>query len=253
MYSHQTILSFATLVISLALACAGGADIASGAEDGHTPGATTTSAVATLDDDRSTESSVTAAEGSGSPVPDPTSGASTGSAGPTTGDQVPNTGGEGTDTSASTGTDSMGEDLSYCGDGALDPGELCDDGNQIDDDTCTVGCIPYYCGNGIIDQGYSEECDDGNLIGTDGCTTECKLPKCGDGYVQAGVEECDDLNSSNYDICLSNCTIATCGDSFLWKYDLTQGQKTEQCDDGDNNGPCPAPCSATCEYNFPNC
>ena len=138
-------------------------------------------------------------------------------------------------------------------DGVVDPGELCDDGNQIDDDTCTIQCIPYHCGDGIIDEGYLEECDDGNLNFTDGCTTACKLAKCGDGYVQAGVEQCDDGNTSDYDICLSNCTIAKCGDGYLWKYDLPQGQKAEQCDDGVKNGPCPAPCSAACAYNFPDC
>jgi cysteine-rich repeat protein len=108
-----------------------------------------------------------------------------------------------------------------------------------------------YCGDG--DPGYSETCDDGNLNATDACTTDCKVASCGDGHVYAGVEECDDLNSSNYDICLNNCTIASCGDGYVWKYDLPQGQEAEQCDEGILNGPCPAACSVTCEYNFPEC
>lgn len=251
MTAQPTLLVFVALATSLAPACAGGADITGGEEDTRA----TVAMAATLTPDHesgseSTATTATTAEGSSSPAPDPTGSASTGSTGSTSGEHVPATS---SGTTGAEATSSMEEDLSYCGDGVVDPGELCDDGNQIDDDTCTVQCIPYYCGDGVIDEGYLEECDDGNLIGTDGCTTACKVAKCGDGYVQAGVEECDDGNTSNYDICLSNCTIAKCGDGYLWKYDLPQGQKAEQCDDGVTNGPCPSPCSVTCEYNFPDC
>src|SRR5687767_200580 len=48
------------------------------------------------------------------------------------------------------------------------------------------------CGNGRVDSG--EECDDGNPRSDDGCRPDCKRARCGDGTVRAHVEECDDGN-----------------------------------------------------------
>src|SRR5690349_6118545 len=45
------------------------------------------------------------------------------------------------------------------------------------------------CGNGVVDKG--EQCDDGNLVDEDGCTSTCELNVCGDGFLDQGVEECD--------------------------------------------------------------
>src|SRR5262249_49490827 len=50
--------------------------------------------------------------------------------------------------------------LVHCGDGHLDAGEECDDGNRINGDSCDNNCTIPRCGNGIVDPG--EECDDGN-------------------------------------------------------------------------------------------
>lgn len=58
------------------------------------------------------------------------------------------------------------------------------------------------CGDGIQDG--AEECDDGNGIDNDSCTNACTLPVCGDGIVQAG-EDCDDGGNENGDGCLSDC------------------------------------------------
>src|SRR5215471_14270223 len=44
------------------------------------------------------------------------------------------------------------------------------------------------CGDGVVDRG--EACDDGNRIDDDGCDNACRLPVCGDGK-RAGREECD--------------------------------------------------------------
>uniref|UniRef100_A0A7M4DXH8 Collagen like tail subunit of asymmetric acetylcholinesterase n=1 Tax=Crocodylus porosus TaxID=8502 RepID=A0A7M4DXH8_CROPO len=44
------------------------------------------------------------------------------------------------------------------------------------------------CGDGIIQDG--EECDDGNTIVTDDCI-RCRRAYCGDGYRHEGVEDCD--------------------------------------------------------------
>jgi cysteine-rich repeat protein len=59
-----------------------------------------------------------------------------------------------------------------CGNGRIDPGEACDDGNQVSGDGCRGDCLKIeLCGDGIIDQG--EQCDDGNHNPADGCDT-CK-------------------------------------------------------------------------------
>src|SRR5882762_8433534 len=52
-----------------------------------------------------------------------------------------------------------------CGNGVPDPGETCDDGNNVSGDGCPADCRAP-CGDGIIDPG--EVCDDGNHIGGDG-------------------------------------------------------------------------------------
>ncbi len=59
-----------------------------------------------------------------------------------------------------------------CGDGQLDDGEDCDDGNNIDGDGCSAECtFEPFCGDGNLDDG--EECDDGNNIDGDGCSANC--------------------------------------------------------------------------------
>lgn len=96
----------------------------------------------------------------------------------------------------------------YCGDNIVDPGETCDDGNFIDNDSCSVACNPLSpCGNGVLDPG--EDCDDGNSIEKDACLTSCELNACGDGHVRIGVEICDDGNTAAGDGCAANCTLET--------------------------------------------
>ncbi|MCB1454664.1 MAG: DUF4215 domain-containing protein [Rhizobiaceae bacterium] len=45
-------------------------------------------------------------------------------------------------------------------------------------------CIPPdpICGNGIVEPG--EACDDGNSSNTDACNNQCELTVCGDGITQ---------------------------------------------------------------------
>lgn len=63
-----------------------------------------------------------------------------------------------------------------CGDGNLDAGEFCDDGNEVDTDACHNDCnINGVCGNGVIEGGY-ETCDDGNTNDGDDCASNCRLP-----------------------------------------------------------------------------
>ncbi len=74
--------------------------------------------------------------------------------------------------------------------------------------------VDFLCGNGNIDSG--EECDDGNTYNGDGCTAECKIePICGDGNIDPG-EECDDGNNTDGDGCSATCTIeASCGNGII--------------------------------------
>ncbi len=57
------------------------------------------------------------------------------------------------------------------------------------------------CGNGVLEPG--EECDDGNNSDGDGCNSTCK-PVCGDGF-KVGKEECDDKNNVDTDACSNQC------------------------------------------------
>ena len=139
-------------------------------------------------------------------------------------------------------------EVSICGDGTVDSGEQCDDGNTVNTDTCRNDCTLPYCPDGIIDP--EEQCDDGNNIPGDGCESDCTLtpdPVCGDGIVN-GNEECDNgVNNGNG--CESDCTLTpppaapVCGDGIV--------NGDEECDNGVNNGngcesDCTLPVSGSC-------
>jgi cysteine-rich repeat protein len=76
-----------------------------------------------------------------------------------------------------------------CGDGVLDPGEECDDGNLVDGDGCDSNCTRPHCGNGIKDAG--EDCDDGAANGTPGdpCPSTCH-------FAESACDDCID-NDAN--------------------------------------------------------
>lgn len=126
-----------------------------------------------------------------------------------------------------------------CGNGAVEAGEACDDGNGINDDFCSNGCAVPVCGNGAR-QG-NEQCDDGNAVNGDGCNNACVLEVvavCGNG-VKEGNEACDDGNLQNGDFCSDQClpTAPICGNG--------QKEINEDCDDGNAvNGD---GCSAICQ------
>src|SRR4051795_8264403 len=62
-----------------------------------------------------------------------------------------------------------------CGNGRLDGGELCDDGNNRDGDGCNHNCTSTeVCGNGFLDTAVGEVCDDGNPVDGDGCSHDCR-------------------------------------------------------------------------------
>ena len=122
-----------------------------------------------------------------------------------------------------------------CGDGMVDAGEGCDDGNGKEEDACPSGGVGQCkaeaeCGDGFVWVGM-EDCDDGNVEGGDGCESDCTvtLAVCGNG-VKEGGEGCDDGNVEEGDACPSGgegqCkAVAGCGDGFVWA-------GMEECDDG---------------------
>jgi fibro-slime domain-containing protein len=167
-----------------------------------------------------------------------------------------------------------------CGDGALDPGEQCDDGNTTGGDGCSANCLvveqgytcaaagaecapAVICGDGL--QSSSEQCDDGNTTGGDGCSATCQLEKdfvcptpgqaclssvsCGDGVI-SGDEQCEDGNTASGDGCSSDCkleagfqcAIAGAPCQAICGDGLLLG--AERCDDG--NATAGDGCSATC-------
>ena len=125
-----------------------------------------------------------------------------------------------------------------CGDGKVQSGEACDDGDEIDINGCTNSCtlgVPF-CGNAIVDE--DEQCDDGDLSETP-CNSDCLWfpPVCGDEIVSPidipstaidEFEECDDGNTDDNDDCTNACKNAVCGDGELFNV----GLGTEECDDG---------------------
>jgi len=76
------------------------------------------------------------------------------------------------------------------------------------------------CGNGVLDGG--EECDDGNLLDDDACLSTCEFARCGDGFLENDVEQCDGSNLAGQSCgtlglgagtlrCASSCTFDTSG------------------------------------------
>jgi fibro-slime domain-containing protein len=115
-----------------------------------------------------------------------------------------------------------------CGNGTLDPTELCDDGNTNAGDGCSTAChvehgsqcegepsvcSPTTCGNGVREG--TETCDDGNNAPFDGCSPDCLrepnctdsacVSACGDGLVLD--EACDDGNITDGDGCSASCQV----------------------------------------------
>lgn len=67
--------------------------------------------------------------------------------------------------------------------------EAVSDGDDADDVPREEMIIPPSCGDGTVDAG--EQCDDGNDSNSDACLNNCENAGCGDGYVWDGMEECD--------------------------------------------------------------
>jgi cysteine-rich repeat protein len=178
------------------------------------------------------------------------------------------------------GTGGMGP--AVCGDGTVQDGEDCDDGNKFPGDGCSPKCetetgyacsgqpsiCSTTCGDGFL--AGMEECDDQNTKSGDGCSADCKVETgftckgvpskcetiCGDGVV-GGTEQCDDHNLGDGDGCDKSCQIehgyacsgmpsdchTVCGDGII--------AGAEACDDGNaqNGDGCGAQCTLEPGYN----
>ncbi|MDH5716466.1 MAG: hypothetical protein OEZ22_02385 [Spirochaetia bacterium] len=142
-----------------------------------------------------------------------------------------------------------------CGNGTVETGETCDDGNTVTErcaygetacQVCNGSCNfaageISFCGDGVPDGSNGEGCDDSNTTAGDGCDADCKVetanPVCGNNIAEVG-EGCDDGNTSTEScaygetsciVCDSNCSSAAgavtgfCGDGTV--------NGTEACDD----------------------
>lgn len=128
-------------------------------------------------------------------------------------------------------------DLS-CGNGIVEGGETCDDGNALDGDGCDANCTPTGCGNGIVTAG--ESCDDGNTSGGDGCRADCTLEVCGDGIVDP-AEDCDDGNVASGDCCSASCAAEPAGSACADDGNLCTDDQCDgagSCAHTDNAAPC---------------
>ncbi|XXF78402.1 amidohydrolase family protein [Myxococcaceae bacterium GXIMD 01537] len=111
-------------------------------------------------------------------------------------------------------TTTSGCDSETCGNGRVEVGEKCDDGNTTDGDGCSATCTEEpapppgpVCGNKKVETG--EQCDDGNATDGDGCQKDCTntpVSACGNGQREVG-EACDDGNTTDGDGCEHDCTV----------------------------------------------
>jgi len=149
-----------------------------------------------------------------------------------------------------------------CGNGQVEDGEGCDDGNDQNGDGCSATCeledgfacpVPgadcEQCGNGIVES--TEECDDGGRSNGDGCDADCNFESgdwvcpiaglpcelCGDGIIALN-EVCDDGNAVGGDGCAADCRSIeehfACGEAGQACIECGDGVVAgqEQCDDG---------------------
>jgi len=85
------------------------------------------------------------------------------------------------------------EVTSGCGDGSLELGEACDDGNRINGDGCSMDCAR-------VESGYV--CP---VAGS-----RCISATCGNGVLETPREQCDDgLNDGSYGTCGPDCFLAS--------------------------------------------
>ncbi|HEX4335747.1 MAG TPA: DUF4215 domain-containing protein [Polyangiaceae bacterium] len=121
---------------------------------------------------------------------------------------------------------------------------------------------PTLCGNGMVDTG--EDCDDGNSVNKDGCETNCRFTctqgtdaPCSDGNYCNGPETCDDTHHcqpsagplADGTVCgdASKCSAGVCGPAAPDCGDGLIERPDEECEDGNTvNGDGCDSCRFTC-------
>lgn len=102
-----------------------------------------------------------------------------------------------------------------CGNGTIESGEMCDDGNRKPADGCSSFCHREICGDGVVTPSIGEVCDPSRIpMNTTtapyiGCDSSCaRFLYCGDGIQQPELmEACDDGNAVPNDGCSDKCQI----------------------------------------------
>lgn len=145
-----------------------------------------------------------------------------------------------------------------CGNGLLETGEECDDGNTNSGDGCNTICDQEFCGDNIIQPGLGEACDD-NLFPSPSCTSpvhgcmgcECRCVPflCSVGTIPNLTNcTCDPMPCTQSSDCndSNDCTNDTCDTNLNHcVYDAASANgnscdDTDACTTGDqcNNGFC---------------
>ncbi len=105
------------------------------------------------------------------------------------------------------------------------------------------------CGDGVIDAG--EECDDGNVDNDDACLNTCVAATCGDEFVQAGVEQCDGPNLALQTCATVGFATGTLGCTSSCQFDTSQCSGVGPTAGGETPTPQPTPSAASSEGETP--
>ena len=136
--------------------------------------------------------------------------------------------------------DSSLSDCPLCGNRAIDPGETCDDGNQVGGDGCSAQCQNENCVAQTISPGYPTValCEDGNVCTADACNTTlnggtCQHPanSCDDG-IACTIDSCDAGDGT----CQHSVNDSACDDNNLCTDDFCS--QTTGCANTANSSPC---------------
>ena len=120
--------------------------------------------------------------------------------------------------------------LVTCGDGKIDIGEECDDGNKNSRDGCSSYCYRELgsCGDGIVQRALGEECEPILVYGKNGVASYPAIPKCNNS---PDITYCSKPKSAD-----GGCRIIeipVCGDEIKVEVET---QVINECGDGRKDG-----------------